>query len=80
MTIGPINNSALFGIHRGFDNLNRSAQKIASATVADSTTTPRMDLERTLVSLKETSINIQTSTKAFATQDKLIGVLLDELA
>lgn len=80
MAIGPINTSALFGIQRGFDGLRRDAAKIASASTMDATSEPRINLERTLVGLQEHSINVQASTKAFSTQERMLGVLLDELA
>jgi flagellar hook protein FlgE len=83
MTIGPINTSALFGIQRGFDGLRANAAKIASASSmsgGQATTQSPPDLARTLVGLQENSRNVQASVKAFSAQDRMIGVLLDELA
>ncbi|MEO5342757.1 MAG: hypothetical protein H7842_05365 [Gammaproteobacteria bacterium SHHR-1] len=81
MNIGAVNNSALLGIQRGFDNMNRDAAKIASATAVSAAEAPaREDLTRTLVGLQENSSNVQASTKAFSTQNRMLGMFLDEVA
>jgi hypothetical protein len=81
MTIGSINSSALLGINRGFEKMNRDAASIASATsTASVEAPPREDLTRTLVGLQENSLNVQSSTRAFSAQNAMLGRLLDEMA
>ncbi len=80
MAIGPINNSALFGIHRGLDNMRKSAAKIASAQQMDPATGRGQDLARTLVELHESSHYTKASIKALKTENETLGFLLDEMA
>jgi hypothetical protein len=82
MNIGSVNNSALLGIQRGFDKMNTDAAKIASASTLGSSgdSAASQDLTRTLVGLQENTLNVQASTKAFSTQDRMIGTLLNEIA
>ena len=80
MAIGPINNSALFGIQRGMDNMRVNASKIASASQMENKPGSGQDMTRTLVELHENSHYTKASVKALKTHDATIGFLLDELA
>lgn len=81
MPIGPINTSALFGINRGLQGLRANAGKIASAANLEGAKSPAgQDLARTLVGLQENSRDVQASVKVLKAQDRMLGVLLDEMA
>lgn len=82
MDIGSIGIGPLQGIQRGFNGLNANAAKIASAAQMSGpdAAAPKPSLERVLVGLQQNSQDVQASAKALATEDKMLGTLLDVMA
>ena len=70
--------SAVTGIQRGVDGLNRDANTIARASVTESVSSP--EVLNALVNLQEDKLQVQASAKVVAAADETIGSLLDVIA
>ncbi len=77
MSIAPTN-SSLVGIQRGFQNLNRISQNIATAGVEGNLDVGA--LARSAVELKATEQQIKASAASLKTENETIGTLLDVIA
>ena len=70
--------SAVTGIQRGIDNLNRDANTIARTAITDSVASP--EVLDAMVGLQEAKLQVQASAKVVETADETIGSLLDVMA
>jgi succinylarginine dihydrolase len=77
MTIGPVNASALYGIHRSYEGLRKEAGNIASASTLRGDSAPKVSLERALVQMQEHVATGQANVKSLQTEDQMLGRLLD---
>lgn len=76
MAITPVNHSALTGIERGMQGLQKNAAQIASA----GTTTSPGEIAKPLVNNLQSSHQIEASVKVLQAQGDTLGALLDVLA
>lgn len=77
MSIAPTN-SSLVGIQRGYQNLNRIAQDIATAGTNGAADAP--SLATSIVELKETEQQLKASAASLKTENETVGTLLDVIA
>ena len=70
--------SGLAGIQNGMNGLRQDAQVIASQGTTNSPTD--QNITAAIVDLNVSSHQVEASAKVIATQDQMIGSLLDELA
>ena len=73
--ISSINNTALAGIQNGFNNLQKNASQIASASTMEGTNT--QSLVEAVVDLKVNVQQVSASMEVLKVSDELIGTLLD---
>lgn len=71
-------NTALSGIHRGMDNLQKNASEIASKSTMEGENS--RSLIESLVELKANVQQVKASAKVLEVSDTLIGTLLDTKA
>ncbi len=71
-------NSALTGIYKGMNSLKQDAQVIASTGVEKSLSDK--DVTSAIVDMNSSLQQVEASAKTLATQDKMLGTLLDEMA
>lgn len=76
MAITPLSRTALLGIQRGMQGVQKNASEIASASQSEGTIASK-DLVRSMVELHRNEQNVAASVKAFKTADQIIGSLLD---
>ncbi len=65
--------TALTGIRKAFENVDRTATRIASGSDPGR-------LPEDLVALRESAIQVKANTAVVRTADEMIGTLLDRLA
>ncbi len=75
MNISSGFNSALSGIHNGYESLQKNATQIVNATGGD--VDSQHSLAEALVGLKVSEIQISASMQVVKTLDDVIGTLLD---
>lgn len=75
MTISPGLNSALAGIQKGFDDLQKHASEVASASTLEGNN--QQSLAKSIVELKVSAAQIEASMKVVETVDEVLGTLLD---
>ena len=73
--IGNINNTALAGIQKGMNDLQKNASEIASKSTMDGENTK--PLIESLVDLKANIQQVEASMKVLQADDEVIGTLLD---
>ncbi len=73
--IGNLNNTALAGIQKGMNDLQKNASEIASkSTMEGENTKPLIE---SLVDLKANVQQVEASMKALQVNDEVVGTLLD---
>lgn len=75
MNIDSAWNSALTGIRRGMEGLDRNAADVAGASKGDG-----KDIAAPLVESKQNKLQVQANVAMVKTLDETIGSLLDEKA
>lgn len=69
--------SGVSGLNRSFDQLDRSASQIVSASVSSTEESGKTSLTDDLVSLKAAEQQGKVSAKVIDTADKMLGSLID---
>ncbi len=73
--IGTLNSTALAGIHKGLDELQKNASQIASKSTLEGGST--QSLAESLVGLRASTQQVEASMKVLQVSDQLIGSLID---
>lgn len=83
MNISSSFNGALTHMQNGFENLQKNASQIASASSANASTASSGDLRsltELMVGLKSSEIQIKASAEAVQAYDEALGSLIDVIA
>ncbi|MBE0509966.1 MAG: hypothetical protein K0A95_08315 [Chromatiales bacterium] len=75
MQVNNAFNTAIQGINRGMDGLNRNAASIAQASTGEGG-----DVVQPLVESKINKLQVEANVRMLQAQDQMIGSLLDEMA